>query len=260
MRDYLKYPIQHGEDIPKEDIYELYINQNWTRDKCAKYFGVGTTKMDVQIKLCGFIKTPEQRKQAKLNSNIEKYGTTHPRKNKKKNKEINSKIEHTRSENLKHTCSIQTNDLLNNTIKWLNSLNIEIPDYRIETKHHLDINIPKNLLIAKYHNVKFNYKETRYPFRCDFYLPDFDIFIEYQSFKGHGEHPFNYNNPDDIARLLYWVEKADMRKLDRRNKYLAYVHTWVERDPMKRECAKKYKLNWFEFFTLDDFMKWYYEN
>ena len=57
---------------------------------------------------------------------------------------------------------------------------------------------------------------------------------------------------------MLWAERADKKKLDRRNKYLAYVITWIEKDPMKRDYARINNLKWFEFFTQEEFDEWYY--
>lgn len=198
----------------------------------------------------------------------EKYGVDYA----SQSPEFRERVAKTNLERYGHTCNLASPDgIKKKTETWLKHLGVDHPskcpavvEKQWESKKRnghaassKGEEFIKGKLLEKFHNVKFNYKETRYPFHCDFYLPDFDIFIEYQGFEGHGEHPFDYNNPDDIAKLLFWAERADRKKLDKRNKYLAYVHTWVERDPMKRECARKNKLKWFEFFTLEDFMKWY---
>ena len=45
------------------------------------------------------------------------------------------------------------------------------------------------------------YKDSRYPYNCDFYIPCLDLFIEFQGYWTHGEHPFNPNDINDINRL-----------------------------------------------------------
>ena len=39
--------------------------------------------------------------------------------------------------------------------------------------------------------------------------------------------------------------------------YKIAIEVWTIRDPLKRETARKNNLNWIEFFTMDEFMKWY---
>jgi len=48
-------------------------------------------------------------------------------------------------------------------------------------------------------NYEHNYnKDLRYPFHVDFYLPDFDLFIEIQGNWTHGLHPYDGSNKDDV--------------------------------------------------------------
>ena len=116
----------------------------------------------------------------------------------------------------------------------------------------------KQKLEEKFYIVEHNYKQDpRYPFYCDFYIPDLDLFIEYQGFEGHGNHPFNSQCKEDLLILEHWIEKAEQRKLDKRNKYLGYIETWTQKDPLKRQTAKQNNLNWIEFFTLKEFDNWY---
>ena len=39
--------------------------------------------------------------------------------------------------------------------------------------------------------------------------------------------------------------------------YKNAINVWTIRDPLKRKTAKDNGLNWLEFFTMDEFMKWY---
>ena len=53
---------------------------------------------------------------------------------------------------------------------------------------------------------KTQYKDERYPFFCDFYLPDKDLFIEINAFWMHGGHWFDESNPEDIEQLNKFFE------------------------------------------------------
>lgn len=50
------------------------------------------------------------------------------------------------------------------------------------------------LLQLYFINVKRNYKNESYPFLCDFYIPEKDLYIECNYHWTHGGHPFNNNN------------------------------------------------------------------
>ena len=103
---------------------------------------------------------------------------------------------------------------------------------------------------AKYledNNYKFerNYaKDKRYPYHVDFYLNDFDLFIEIQGSWTHGEHPFNALNEDDQKRLLEMKSKNTKY-------YDSAIRSWTIRDVEKRECAKRNNLNYLEIFSCD---------
>jgi len=91
-------------------------------------------------------------------------------------------------------------------------------------------------------NYKTQYKSNEYPFNCDFYFPDKDLYLEIQGFWSHGKHPYNKNDEEDIKTLNEWVDKNT-------DFYNECVNTWTIRDPLKRETAKKNNLNWKEVFT-----------
>ena len=118
----------------------------------------------------------------------------------------------------------------------------------------------KNLLIEKFKIVEYQYKSEKYPFACDFYIPALDLYIEYQGHQSHGKEPFDKNNSKHIEILNEWKKRAKMKE-ERFSKfktqYRTYINVWTIRDPLKRKTAKDNGLNWLEFFTMDEFMKWY---
>ncbi len=110
------------------------------------------------------------------------------------------------------------------------------------------------ILCTRYKEVKRQYKSELYPFPCDFYLVDKDIYIEFQGTWTHGPKPFE-NIPEDLKLLTKWENKY---KLLHSSYYKKAIHTWTIRDPLKRKIAKENNLNWLEFFTIKDFKKWFY--
>ena len=47
----------------------------------------------------------------------------------------------------------------------------------------------------RFPSVKRQYKDkTRYPYFCDFYIPELDYFIELQGYYTHGKEPYNPNS------------------------------------------------------------------
>lgn len=91
--------------------------------------------------------------------------------------------------------------------------------------------------------------ELLYPFNCDFYIEDIDTWIEYNGFWTHGHHPFDENNEDDINMLNIWKSKGTKY-------YNNAIDTWTKRDVKKYNMAKQNHLNYFVFYTPNDFDKW----
>lgn len=92
-----------------------------------------------------------------------------------------------------------------------------------------------------YPNILTQYKNNKkYPFNCDFYIPEYDLYIEYQGYPSHGDFP--YKNDAKCNEILeVWKQKQ----------YTGWIYDWTKRDVMKRNCAKKNNLNYIEFFHYD---------
>lgn len=108
----------------------------------------------------------------------------------------------------------------------------------------------KELLLEKFPDTIYQYKEERYPFNCDFYIPSLDLFIEYQGFWSHGFKPYE-GTEKDLILLNKWKSK-NTKKI-----YRNAIKTWTVKDTLKRKTAQENNLNWIEFFTFNDFMNWY---
>lgn len=102
-----------------------------------------------------------------------------------------------------------------------------------------------NILIKKYgkDNVIRQYIEERYPYHCDFYIASEDLFIELNLSWTHGDHPFNSENYDDLAKLAEWKNRA--KKSDY---YKNAIETWTKRDTAKLATAKKNCLNYITYY------------
>lgn len=104
-----------------------------------------------------------------------------------------------------------------------------------------------NYLTTNKIRFKRQYKSSVYPFNCDFYLPDKEIYIEINAHWTHGGRPFNNTNKEDLIKLDRWrKQNTDF--------YNHAIKTWTIRDVQKRECAKKNNLNYLEIFSnkIDD--------
>lgn len=91
------------------------------------------------------------------------------------------------------------------------------------------------------------YKDARYPYFCDFYLPDSDTFVELNGFWMHNGHWFNDNNLDDIHILNIWKEKATTNTI-----YTIAIDVWTKHDLEKRDIAIQNNLNYIVLWNKQD--------
>lgn len=126
------------------------------------------------------------------------------------------------------------------TKKEHNSFHTSKPELRI-----------KELLESKF-EIYYQYRNENYPYTCDFYLPDLDLYIEFQGSWTHGSYPYVETEESCIKKLAIWKDKAKTSKF-----YANAITTWTKRDVAKRNWAKEHKLNWLEFFTETEFMRWF---
>ena len=114
------------------------------------------------------------------------------------------------------------------------------------------------LLVDKFGDVKRQYKSEKYPFSCDFYIPSLDLYIECQGSWTHGDEPFDENNKEHLNRVKLWKEKS--KEINFKNKkkdfYEKAIQVWTIRDVNKRKIAKENGINYLEFFSIDDIVKW----
>ena len=98
----------------------------------------------------------------------------------------------------------------------------------------------------KFPSVIRQYKDKeRYPFCCDFYIPELDLFLELNGMWTHGEHA--YNKEKDKNKLIQWEEKSKNS-----NFYKCAIKVWTIKDPEKRDCAKNNHLNFKEVWSLQE--------
>ena len=99
-----------------------------------------------------------------------------------------------------------------------------------------------NKLLEEYEHkhIYRQYKDNdRYPFYCDFYIKEDDLFIELNAHWTHGGKPFDPNDSECQEKLKIWQEKAKQSKF-----YENAIHTWTVRDVEKQKFAKENNLNY----------------
>lgn len=98
------------------------------------------------------------------------------------------------------------------------------------------------------------YKDLRYPFRCDFYIKSLDLFIELNGTWLHGGRWFDDTDPTCVEQLKQWQTKVD----EGHRFYTVAIDVWTGRDVRKRETAVQNGLNYLVFWQNDlaDFYEW----
>ena len=180
-----------------------------TKETCLEKYGVESPLLSVDIQ--------EKIKQ----TNISRYGVEVAC----NNSEIRKKIINTfKSE----TSQQKRNNTLSKNNTW-NTSSIEL--------------LIKQFLLDNNINFIYQYKSDVYPFNCDFYFPDNDLYLEIQGSWTHGGHPYNENDINDIKLANIW-------KTSNSKYYNNAYQTWVIRDVTKRNIAKQNKLNYHEIFSI----------
>lgn len=106
---------------------------------------------------------------------------------------------------------------------------------------------------AKFPNVIRQYKDkNRYPFCCDFYIPELDYFIEYNGFWTHGKHPYDENNIEDKNIITKWIMLFNNGE---HPLYKKAIYGWTVSDVNKRNIAHQNNLNYYEFYNLEEAKK-----
>ena len=159
-----------------------------------------------------------------INTCLERYGVenyTQTNEWKKHSIEINEQRKNKEIETKRKNKTFGTSKIENNCFKWLKEI---------------------------YPNTKRQHHDDLYPFNCDFFIPEFNLYIEINAYWTHGKHPFDKNNKKDIEILNKWKSKCEI--IDgKENQYFDGIDVWTKRDPLKRKTAKENNLNYLEVFS-----------
>ena len=175
-------------------------------ETCMEKYGVDNYNKSIEFKS----QMPSIIKKAKETS-LKKYGETHY----SKTKEYLQRCHDTKKQNGTFASS-SIEESFNN---WL---------------------IENNIVFERQH------RSDKYPFNCDFYFPDHDLYFEIQGSWTHGPEPYDPSSPEHQEILKEMIDKAPTSGY-----YENAIDVWTVKDPIKRETAKKNGLNWVEIFSCD---------
>lgn len=277
--------------IHYDELYQFYIIENKSREELAEYYKVSLSTLKERLRELNICKPVSLRVKNTEKVCLERYGTT----NAGGVPETLEKIKNTNKEKFGNECYFKTEDYKNKLTKFLKENNIinvfqlesvknkikettmktlgvphsmqnkNIVNKAFETKKQKgcfkkskEEDIVYNKLKEKFNLIERQYRSELYPFHCDFYIPELDLYIEYQGYWTHGWYlnkpygPFNALKDEHCKLLSKWQEKAKNHK-----SYANAINVWTVSDPLKRQTAKDNGLNWLEFWTFDEFMEWY---
>lgn len=171
---------------------------------------------------------------------IERYGVDNPM----KNKDIISKFNNTMLSKYGVKWAMNSEQLLKKLSKSLIKAHIE-GKYDMSGKKKKPSKIEldfQNYLIQNNINFEFQYRSEKYPYLCDFYIPDYDLYIEIQGNWTHGRHQYTGDN-DDLNILNEWKNKNSPF-------YDNAIYVWTILDVKKRDIAKNNNLNYLEIYSI----------
>lgn len=135
----------------------------------------------------------------------------------------------------KKVLSEETKEKRYNTMKLHNTFNTSQPEEEL----HLYIK-------ERFPNVRRQYYDkNRYPYRCDFYIPSLDYFIELNAHWTHNTHPYDPHSIEDQKKVEEWKSKHTRF-------YDLALKCWTISDVNKRQTAKNNNLHYKEVWTLTE--------
>lgn len=93
------------------------------------------------------------------------------------------------------------------------------------------------------------YKDSRYPFVCDFYVKELDLFIELNYHWTHGTGPYYADNLDCQNTIKIWKQKAINSDF-----YKVAMDVWTVRDVMKLTTLNNNKLNYIILYPKNVYL------
>ena len=90
-------------------------------------------------------------------------------------------------------------------------------------------------------------EDSRYPFRCDFYIKSIDTFVELNLYITHGIKPYVADDPECIKYLKLYEERAKAQSI-----YYSVIDNWTIRDVIKIKTAKDNNLKYVMYYKNDN--------
>lgn len=238
-------------NVTKEELIDLYITQNLSQNEICDVLHTNKNRLKDALSLYDIVKPKEliyQAREAKTQiTNLDRYGVTHYAKceeGKEKQKQTmldRYKVEYfAQSEQYKNL--YKDEDFKTRVQNKRDETKRVNKTFKTSKKEEEYFEILKYLYEGK--QILRNYKCEQYPFKCDFYIPSEDLFIELNAHWTHGGKPYDPEDKECQEKLAIWQEKAKTSQF-----YANAIKTWTERDVEKQRVAKENNLNYFVIYN-----------
>ena len=107
-----------------------------------------------------------------------------------------------------------------------------------------------NYLIELGYNVERVYRSDIFPYNVDFYIKDYDLYIEFQGSQYH--HGRAYLGTKDDLKEVELLKENDIERKNITNKgtqYAAMIRVWTKYDVEKRNTALNNHINFLEIYS-----------
>ena len=104
------------------------------------------------------------------------------------------------------------------------------------------------LLKDKFNDIIRQYRSDKYPFECDFYIPNLDLYIECNYHWTHGNKQYE-GIKEDINKVNTWKSKHTKY-------YDNAIYTWTNLDIRKYNIIKENNLKCKIFYSIEELKTW----
>lgn len=279
----------------REDVYKFYIDEDLDRSEVAEKLNITQTELCVLLDYYKIRKdmstrmkktrrrqlenmTPEKARKIKQKELATKAAKTLEEKQRIKDKELKTKMllkktdpdkywEIQDQRNKTHSETLQSKPeefWTERAEKFRESLKKSLPqaikkNHATKRKNKTFNTSKSEVFVANYlknlYSIETNYKSAEYPFNCDIYIKDLDIYVEINGHWTHGSNPFNPENEKDIKELEKIKSRQKYYKTNRgllkENSYFAAEKVWTQRDPLKLKFAKNNNLTYIVLYNIN---------
>ena len=222
-----------------ENPFALDIIKNKRKQTCIEKYGVE------------YVPQAEIIKEKIKNTSLEKYGVSNPG----ASKEAIKKLLKTNNERYGANSALQTPNGKATLKQILASEAVKKKVYETHKRNNsFHTSKPETKLLKILQNkfgdfdIEYQYRSSKYPYNCDFYIKSLDLYIELQGSWIHGKAPYNPDSKEHQQKLNEWIQKAQTSQF-----YRNAIDVWTRADVEKRRIAKENGIKLIEVFDSETF-------